>query len=242
MAVVHPDLTAAIDNLFAVFARHPLAQPIGYCTHCVSDDEALVLQSTQLRALTAGELERFTFKAMSTWGDEADFRHFLPRILELFAADEQTYDYLFVKTIGNVRYHGTSWPAEELDAVERYLIALWRNTLARQQPPLRAPKILEAAAQNNHTVAAYLAILAEPPSESAILHLAELVDELTYSDLYDDAPRRESLAWLHSGVPTRILETALLSTDDPQAAARLGHALEQLEFFVNDSSNDIQQP
>ncbi|MDI1463430.1 hypothetical protein QEZ54_20830 [Catellatospora sp. KI3] len=232
---MQPDLAAAIEELYAVFGRHPLAQRIDYCTHCVGEDEAMVLQRKRLRELAASDLELFSRKAMSTWGDEADFRHFLPRILELFATGELTHGYLFVKTMSNVRHYGTCWPADEVKAVEEYMITLWRRTLSEREPILRAAEILEGAAANDHSIAPYLAIWAEDTGEPAAMHLAEFMDELAWTYWQEDTLRRESRAWLHSGVPARILETAFLASGDPQAATWLGQALERLELLMDDA-------
>lgn len=36
---MHGELADAVEELYAVFARHPLAARISYCGHCVSDEE-----------------------------------------------------------------------------------------------------------------------------------------------------------------------------------------------------------
>jgi hypothetical protein len=193
----------------------------------------MVLQRKTLRELTASDLELFSRKAMSTWGDEADFRHFLPRILELFATGELTDEYLFVKTMSNVRHYGTSWPADEVKAVDEYMIALWRRTLSEREPNLRAAEILEGAAANDHSIARYLAIWAEDTGEAAALHLADFMDELAWTYWQEDTLHRESRAWLRLGVPARMLEAAFLATGDPQAATWLGQTLEKLDLLVD---------
>ncbi|WP_155391110.1 hypothetical protein [Catellatospora paridis] len=229
---MHPDLHAAVTELYAVFARHPRAERIGYCGHCVNDAEALVLQRVPLRRLTAGDLERFTFKLLSTWGDEADLRHFLPRILELFATGEQRDGHLLTKTLSNVRYHGTAWAPDELAAVEGYLLALMRQVLTDRDSPLRITALLEGAAENGHTVKPYLAVWADEPGEAATLRLAYLIDDFGWTFSRDDRYHREVRAWLRTGTPAGRLEAAFLATDDPEAADWFGQALEQLEFLT----------
>ncbi|WP_120319431.1 hypothetical protein [Catellatospora citrea] len=229
---MHPDLQAAVTELYAAFARHPRAERIGYCGHCVADAEAVVLQRVPLRRLTAGDLARFTFKLMSTWGDEADLRHFLPRILDLFASGEQRDGGLLTKTLSNVRYYGAAWAPDELAAVEGYLLALMRQILTDRDSYLQVTALLEGAAENGHTVEPYLAVWAEEPGEAATVHLAYLIDDFGWTFSRDDRYHREVRAWLRTGVLACRLEAAFLATDDPQAANRFGHALEQLEFLT----------
>lgn len=230
---MHPDLQAAVAELYAVFARHPRAERIGYCGHCVGDAEALVLQRVPLRRLTAADLERFTFKLMSTWGDEADLRHFLPRILELFATGEQRDGHLLTKTLSNVRYYGAHWAPDELVAVEQYLVALLRRILADRTPVFRVTELLEGAAENEHTVEPYLAVWADEPGEAATMHLAWFIDDFGWTFSQDDRYHREVGAWLRTGVPASRLEAAFLATADAEASSAFGQALEQLEYLVS---------
>jgi hypothetical protein len=229
---MHPDLQAAVEHLYTAFARHPRAERIGYCGHCVSDEEALVLQRTPLRRLTAADLRRFTFKLLSTWGDEADLRHFLPRILELFATGEQPDDHLLTKTLSNVRYHGSAWGAAELAAVEAYLTALMRQILTDRGSALSVDAVLRGAAENGHTVEPYLTVWAREPGETATMHLAWFIEAFGWTFSRDDRYHHEVRDWLRTGVPAHRLEAAFLATTDPEAADRFGQALEQLEFLV----------
>ncbi|WP_127503809.1 hypothetical protein [Actinoplanes solisilvae] len=162
----------AVEELYVAFAPNRRGQPISYCGHCISDEEASVLQRTPLRELTAGDLERYTFKAMGTWGEEADLRHFLPRILELFATGEQ----------------------------------------------------------NDHSVIAYLEILAGQQGEPAMVQMAKLVDAVLLSGL-DDFFHREVDGWIRTGLPGLKLEAALAATADADAAGWYGQALEIIAAY-----------
>lgn len=120
-------LTEAIENLYAVFARYLLRHSMDCCPHCTSDDDLPPLQADPLRELSADSLERFSFKAMTTWGDADDFRHFLPRLLELVARDDALdFDLLTSKlNYGNWR----TWPTEQQTAIEQYTMVLWQAIL-----------------------------------------------------------------------------------------------------------------
>lgn len=53
-----PDLAAAVTELYAVFSRYPLREPMGYCPHCVAPEEAAELIMTPLREIPAGLMGR----------------------------------------------------------------------------------------------------------------------------------------------------------------------------------------
>ena len=50
------------------------------------------LFSKPLPNLTSEDLSRFAGKAISTWGDTNDLKHFLPRLFELTAFLDTPYD------------------------------------------------------------------------------------------------------------------------------------------------------
>lgn len=78
----------------------------------------------------------YAFRAMTTVGDVDDFRHFLPRILELIAelpADRE----VVLSKLSYAKW--TEWPAAEIEAVRTYLTKLW--SWARRQPPDPYPNI-----------------------------------------------------------------------------------------------------
>lgn len=78
-----------IEQLCLAFVAHPLKAQIQACPcGCIAPEERLVLAEVGLRELSCEQLSRYAFKAMTTWGDGTDYRHFLPRILELAATDE----------------------------------------------------------------------------------------------------------------------------------------------------------
>ena len=122
-------LPAAIEGLYGVFSGYPLADHVEGCTHCVFDRDHALIHSAPLRQLSARALERYTEKAMSTWGNSEDFRHFLPRIFELQA--KNTWEPTFVEiAFGKLSYAGwDSWPDIEHEAVRQYFMSLWIDVL-----------------------------------------------------------------------------------------------------------------
>lgn len=125
-------LTEAVDGLYAVFSIYPLAQEVEGCPCCVSGEDRAALHVRPLRELTAKDLCRYAFKALTTWGSADDFKHFLPRLLEL-AADpyDLSYDIDVEVLFGKLSYaKWRNWPREEQQAVASYFSALWQWLLA----------------------------------------------------------------------------------------------------------------
>ncbi|MFB9902552.1 hypothetical protein [Allokutzneria oryzae] len=111
----------AVERLYQVFGRYPLRAVVEGCPHCVGPEDHATLRAAPLRVLTSAQLKRFAAKAMTTWGDEDDFRHFLPRLLELGDLDGLG---------GKLRHANWSqWPADERAAVDGFLSELWRERL-----------------------------------------------------------------------------------------------------------------
>jgi hypothetical protein len=76
-------LREAIDNLYTVFGRYDRPDRFDACICCMDDPEKAIMLSTPLADLTADNLRSYTSSLFHTVGGVADFRHFLPRILEI---------------------------------------------------------------------------------------------------------------------------------------------------------------
>jgi hypothetical protein len=85
-------LREAIEGLYVAFAQYRLRERIDACKHCHSSDDDRLLRSKRLRELGVQELHHYIWDAMTTWGDDYDYRHFLPRILEVYALAERLTD------------------------------------------------------------------------------------------------------------------------------------------------------
>ena len=121
-------VTEAVKTLYDVFAVYPPAQKVEGCPCCVSAKDEAVLHLRPLRELTAKDLGRYAFKALSTWGSANDFKHFLPRLLEL-AADPYDLSYAIDVEVlfGKLNYaKWRNWPSKEQQATDSYFSALWQ--------------------------------------------------------------------------------------------------------------------
>ena len=71
------------DEMYAAFAKYRHPRFLDGCPCCTSTEESASLLNTPLRKVTPARLDRYAFKATTTWGSLDDYRFFLPRIFEL---------------------------------------------------------------------------------------------------------------------------------------------------------------
>lgn len=120
-------LQAATQQLYLTFANYSPKAPMDACPcGCISDNDKLKLFSKDLKSLTKDDISRYAFKAMSTWGDVGDFKHFLPRIFELMSTTGiDTDTFVILKKLDDGNWN--DWPTTEQDAIRNFLVAWWNN-------------------------------------------------------------------------------------------------------------------
>ncbi|EFH85170.1 hypothetical protein [Ktedonobacter racemifer] len=88
-------LQETIEHIYTTFSSYLLHHPVEGCPHCISHEDQERIASKPLRELTEEDLRRYTLKALTTWGDVNDLKHFLPRMLELVVSHRFPYlDYI----------------------------------------------------------------------------------------------------------------------------------------------------
>jgi hypothetical protein len=134
------ELGEAVVGLYRTFARYPLRDTIDACPHCGFDDS--VLYAAPMAQLDRDTLRHFAASALTTWGGVDDFKHFLPRILEILA----TEGFLYPDSEGlyGRMAHGSfgRWPADEVEAVRLFARAHWADTLSRYPSAEPAESVL----------------------------------------------------------------------------------------------------
>lgn len=104
----------AIERVYQAFSGYQVTSVTG-CPCCAPPDVLAALVAAPLRTLAQPVLERYHQSAMSTVGTLHDFKHFLPRLLEL-----QLVSYESDGLLVHARWE--DWPADEREAVEGCLI------------------------------------------------------------------------------------------------------------------------
>lgn len=122
------ELKISIESLYTTFARYPFRSTIEGCPCCVSNTDKEKLHTKQLRQLDGEDLSRYASKAMTTWGDVDDFKHYLPRIFELLATTDFIVDTFIV--LGKLEYgKWESWAIEEQNSIRGFLLAWWTDVV-----------------------------------------------------------------------------------------------------------------
>jgi hypothetical protein len=126
------DLASAMATLYEAFEAYPLKERIDTCPHCELDAAERRLHIRPLRALTWTDLGTYSFKALTSFGDLDDFKHFLPRLLELYVGDHRGAPYSLFMLFGKLETAmWTTWPAGEVAAIRRFVDA-WQRALATE--------------------------------------------------------------------------------------------------------------
>jgi hypothetical protein len=92
------------------------------------------LHSKPLREMDRENLKVYAFDALLVWGDESTFKHFLPRLIELFVVQrEGRFDYVdpeMLMIFSKFRHgHWNDWPNSEQESVRNFMDALWKYVL-----------------------------------------------------------------------------------------------------------------
>lgn len=120
------ELKTSIEGLYATFSRYPFRSTMEGCPCCVSGGDKEMLHSKELQLLEERDISRYAFKALSTWGDMDDFKHYLPRIFELLSTTNFAVDTFVV--LGKLNYaNWATWPDDEQESIHVFLLAWWKD-------------------------------------------------------------------------------------------------------------------
>jgi hypothetical protein len=181
MNLLTPEVLVAVEGLYAAFAEYRLPEWTDPCLHCHSEGEERQLHAKPLRELDAEELRSYVGDALLVWGDAAVFKHFLPRILEIFVTsprptlDLQDPEMIFSK----FRYgNWLNWPDPEQTAVRAFFHAFWKAVLADPPPGadyLDMESWLCSIAQAEEGLDPYLRVWLEDVNASACVALGQFI-------------------------------------------------------------------
>lgn len=235
-------LGEAVEGLYRAFRGYAPSRHVQGCDCCVSPDDQRRLRSKPLRSLEAEDLTRFAFKAMTTWGTVEDYKHHLPRILELAATREGRgspgLDYDVI--LGKLSHGGlASWPTLEQQALAAYWHAALRSTLEVEDDDGLFASTLRALLPVELDVEGVLAQLAADERPCAVLQTVRLVRETVpalqvVGRLHDwpDVPGTAVLeAWLRDPARIAYLEAAFARLLDTPQATDIADAADRLRWW-----------
>lgn len=211
-----PELNEAIADLYSVFGHYRVSREEDYCTHCVSHEEAALIRSRRLQDLSAEDLRRYAMKALSTWGELEEFKHFLPRLLELAVAGDISFPTSLTSKVGE---RWRTWPDEEQGALHRFIDAWWTAVTHHHPSPVSLDEMIETLGWMELDLDTYLTRLGKVRTTDSARHIADL---LSY-------PADELQRWLGGPDVGATLKDA--SATSPELATELLTALEAHEFW-----------
>lgn len=226
--MAQPSLDEAAERLYGAFGDVPRPQRVEGCPHCVGSDGDLPLVSRPLRELTPQDLSRYAFKAISTWGTEADFQYFAPRVLHLTATGAMPWPG-FENVCGKLDQAGLRTWAQR-PAVEEFLRAFWTATLHQfpASPPIS--EVMEGVTRVALDISPYLAEWERLDTVACVRHLREAA-ESELSSLRPDwrlaatGTVTESAGrlrqWLTKGAAADVVIARALQTDDAELLDQL---------------------
>ncbi len=205
-------MTSPADDLYAAFARFPRPTSLDACPCCVTDEERTAPLRAPLRMLPEDAIGEFAFSAMNTFGCEADYLYFLPRILELTWPGSSTWPGLEGWLVRR-KLDVLPWEPGLRDAVEAYLRAAFSAALGSPSTPFASA--LEQLAWLSPDIDVYLSAWSEDRRPEAAVALATTLarvarDGVPYMpcDPTDPPDVQRNLAsvqtWLHD--PARVGE------------------------------------
>ncbi|MET7419812.1 hypothetical protein [Dactylosporangium sp. NPDC005555] len=191
-------LASAIDTLYEVFGAVPRPASVDGCPCCwLPSDASALLQPVPLRSLPALALAPYAVGVPFTVGSAGDFRHFLPRLLEVSVTEGfggPDADFMAYPTIepflSRLRHTGwTTWAPSEQAAVRGFLDALWHDTLTTDpaSSTFFADDVLCALGNAVDDITPFLAAWAALlPAPHPAAHLRELRAQPSVNAFWED--------------------------------------------------------
>ena len=157
-------MTEVIEGLYTAFARYTRPANMHHSPLAPGIKIYRAITRSPLREIPHEYISAYAARAISTLGNIDDFRHFLPRILELLA-DNLDQEMDPEEALAKLTYgQWQQWPANEQNAIRQYLQALWNH---KSQNESEIDTWLCAIAQAEDDLSPYLATLTSIPKLSS---------------------------------------------------------------------------
>lgn len=191
---------AAIETAYDVFSAYRKPSAIEASTTEKADRIWREITSAPLRQLKTENLSHFAHSALYTAGTEMNYKHFLPRILELMVIDGHgSFDAdLIAGKLNYARFQ--TWPYGEIVAVRDVFRVAFPFVLY-QPPNFNLSTLLVGNCALGNDLHSLLASVISFTSANAVLNLAELIRSIT------EEPYRKS--WLRRHLPEAGLDIVL---------------------------------
>lgn len=125
------NIRQSIESIYAAFSSVPKPKSIDGCRCCIEDKQVATLLAKPLRELSAEELSSYASSVFLTVGSEADYRYFLPRILEILVSDQTWWPdpEVALRTLALAEW--SKWPDAEKRSILRLFEAHFDQLIAK---------------------------------------------------------------------------------------------------------------
>ena len=239
--IYREELEKAIANLYDTFAIYPLRSQIEACPCCVKEEDKNLIYTNSLNLLTGSQLNKFAFKSISTWGIVDDFKHFIPRLLELTAFGSQDFFWANI-VIRKLEYANfNNWSEDEKIVIKEYSIALWNYILAEYPAVSLEPESFLYGFSTVFTdLTIFLQIWQNYPSNNALLHLAYfIIHEIDFNKVkvkifcFSETQTKQFMNWLLQPAILDRFERAFFNSIDRPYSNKLAEAFDLLDCAVS---------
>ena len=245
-------LQAAVDRAYTVFARYTVSGIIVHCDCpvCMTAEVAEQLSTLPLQAISSGLLGEYTNSAhgYDTGDIEREFKHFLPRYLDLIAQCRPPSPLDLAPCLDRLGEAGyrTNWPSDEAAAVDAFFLEFLKASVfqlgllewpAGMRLEYDLGEVLTMIVRAGGDLDAALAAFDASPDPEAAVHMASMRRDVriedgrvTFRDAflkdYPDAADAIGLFLMRDSVDARIVAAPAL-LDDPEfdAVLELGRGL-----------------
>jgi len=164
---------SALESVYAAFTQGGRPPHIVACPCCVSAEEIKAMTGTRLRELTWPQLEHYVAAVFLTSGAQADFRYFLPRLLDLNAHMKWDFETNWEILLGKLALgEWEAWPQRERVALMGFLHAYPEDIVASQDEQSgEVDALLCGLARGGFDLAPFLERLAQPDADAAFFAL-----------------------------------------------------------------------
>ena len=123
------ELKLIIEELYSTFGKYKTKSKLEGSP--IYDDLTIwvkELKSKELKKLSEEDLSRFAGKVILTWGNEDDYKYYLPRIFELTALYKTPYDiWTLYSRLEDANW--LKWDIDEQNLINKFTLELWNNIL-----------------------------------------------------------------------------------------------------------------
>jgi hypothetical protein len=120
-----------VEKLYKTFSKYQLNEKSEKCLcGCISEEAERKIYSKNLRELEAADIGFYSNKAMTTWGNEENYKHFLPRIIEIYKEDKANA-WIGLESIHNKLKHANwkKWDEIEQKQIIEFVANDWKELI-----------------------------------------------------------------------------------------------------------------